>query len=273
MSKKILPSLLVTVLIMLALLPCWVQAADIELVYDAADVLSYDEFIELNEQADWLADRYDFEAGVIVLEEMSEGYSEVRDYAEDIYHAYNFGRDSQSSGLLFLLVTSERDFALIAYGYGNEAITDYGKDVLLDDYLLPQLKNDNYYEAFSLYYEQVEEYLEQALEGQPFDIHTDPEVLAKAGRRNLLIKLALAILLPLLIAAGITGNWRRQMKTAVLATRADSYIPADGFKLNRQEDTFLFQTHSRRRIERKSSSGGGGSSVNSGGFSGRSGKY
>ena len=69
------------------------------------------------------------------------------------------------------------------------------------------------------------------------------------------VKLAIAIVLPLLIAAAVCLIWRGQMKSAVAARTADRYIPEGGFQLTKREDRFLYRTESRRRIEKKTSDG------------------
>jgi len=165
------------------------------------------------------------------------------------------------------LSMAERDYYMIAHGFGNTAFTDHGKDVMLDKYILPLLGDNKFYEAFSVYLDKAEEFLEMARDGTPFDIGTDPE----AVRTGNLIKVAVTILLPLLIAFLICANWKSKMKTAKIATTACNYIPANGFILTGQADTFLYQTVTRTKIEKSSSSGG--TTINSSGFSGRGGKF
>ena len=110
-----------------------------------------------------------------------------------------------------------------------------------------------------------------AEKGKPFDRSTDPYVVFAW----IVIKLAITILAPLIIAGSICSAWKKQMKTAVTARAADNYIPQNGFKLTRQEDAFLYRTTSRRKIETSSSSSSSGkaSSGGRGGSSGRSGKF
>jgi len=162
---------------------------------------------------------------------------------------------------------AERDYALIAYGFGNTAFTDYGKDVMLDNHILPLLRNNRYNEAFSAYLDKAEEYLAMARDGTPFDRHNDPN----ATDTSYMLKLGVIIIIPLLIAFIVCSIWKSQMKTAVLARTACNYIPPGGFQLTNQEDVFLYRTTQRIKIERSSSSGG--TTTDSRGFSGRSGKF
>jgi hypothetical protein len=107
-----------------------------------------------------------------------------------------------------------------------------------------------------------------ARDGEPFDVHNDPD----APGMPIHIKLAIIILLPALIALIICTMWKNQMKTAVKAKMACNYIPPGGFRLTGQEDTFLFKTQSRTKVESNKSSSGG-TTRDSRGFSGRSGKF
>lgn len=261
--KKILFSLL-AVLLLLPVLAAPALAADIELITDTAYLLTDDEYWDLNDLAEQIAADYSCEVAVITVDDL-EG-SDAYDFAKWLYQEYNFGYGSDKSGLLLLLGMAERDYALVAYGYGNTAFTDHGKDVLLDKHVLPLLADDNFYKAFETYLLTAEEYLSMARDGAPFDVDTDPDM----ARNQFLIKLAVVILLPLLIAGALCLMWKKQMQTAKPAAAADHYIPQNGFQLTGQEDLFLFRTETRRKIEKKSS---GGTTVDRDGASGRSGKF
>ena len=71
------------------------------------------------------------------------------------------------------------------------------------------------------------------------------------------VKLFVVILVPLVIALLICLFWRSKMKTARIARTADNYIPANGFILTVQMDTFMYRTTTRIKIQQSSSSGGG----------------
>lgn len=268
-------------------LPLPAMAAELDAVTDAAGLLTDTERGELNDRAEELAEQYQCAVYIVTLEDMEDmGGSDAYDLATAVYTEYDLGYGEEKSGLLLLLSMAERDYALIAYGYGNTAFTDYGKDVLLDEDVLPLLGEDAYYEGFSAYLDTAEEYLSMARSGKPFDVENAPGYGETDGSYGVTarprydegefaIRLGAVILLPLLLAGGICLYWKRQMNTAVSARTADRYIPSDGFHLTGQQDAFLYRTETRRRIEKPSSGGGhaGGTSMRSGGFSGRSGKF
>ncbi len=264
--KKILSFLILLLTLTLLMAPAAFAAEDeLNLVTDAAYLLTDVEFWELNDRADGISEKYECDILVITLEDIED--DDPYDLAEYLYDEYNIGYGSKRSCLILLLSMENRDYALVAYGYGNTAFTDHGKDAMLDKHVLPLLAKDRYFEAFSIYYDVAEEYLQMARSGSPFDKSTDPDY----GKIGTPIKLGITFGLPLLIAFLVCGMWKRQMKTAVLARDASNYIPQNGFALAAQEDRFLYLTETRRKIEKSLSTGG--TTVKSSGSSGRSGKF
>lgn len=264
--KKILSYLvLVSILILGMSSVAFASENELDLVTDAAYLLTDDEFWDLNDRADEISEKYECDIHVITLEEI--GDEDPYDFVEYLYDQYNIGYGSKRSSLILLLSMSNRDYALVAYGYGNTAFTDYGKDVMLDQNVLPLLSKGQYFEAFSKYYDVAEEYLEMAYSGSPFDKSTD----SGSRKMGVPIKLVITFGLPFMIAFLICGRWKSQMKTAVLARGARNYIPQNGFSLAVQEDRFLYRTETRQKIEKPSSSEG--TTTRSSGSSGRSGKF
>ena len=260
--KKVLIPLLLALSLAFALAPA-ASATQWVLVEDLADILTYEEWEDLLERAERISEKYRCDVVIFTIDEMTDRDGAYT-WARDIYEECGYGYGSEKSGIMFFLSMAERDFALVAFGYGHTAFTDYGKDVMLDDHILPLLKNDRFYEGFSAYLDKAEEFLALARDGTPFDIDNSSE--------ELLIKLAVVIILPLLIAQIFCTRWKNQMKTAVAARAATNYIPTGGFNLTGQADMFLYRTQESRKVERQSSSRGG-TTIDSRGFSGRSGKF
>jgi len=71
---------------------------------------------------------------------------------------------------------------------------------------------------------------------------------SEATGDGFMMNLAIAILLPLLIAFIVCSVFKSQMKTARIAKTATNYIPPGGFNLTKQEDTFLYQTRTRVKV-------------------------
>jgi len=242
------------------------SAADVSLVTDITGILTDNQREQLNTRAETISEQYRCDVAIMIIDEIPDNDS-AYNWARSLYEYYNFGYGSERSGILLFLSLAERDYALVAFGYGHTAFTDYGKDVMLDRHILPLLGNDKYYEALSVYLDKAEEFLAMARDGTPFERGTDPN---REGM-SLLLKLAIIIIVPLVIAFALCSMWGGQMKTARVAKTACNYIPQGGFQLTGQLDMFLYRTTTRTKIESSSSSGG--TSVDSRGFSGRSGKF
>ncbi|MGL5439223.1 MAG: TPM domain-containing protein [Filifactoraceae bacterium] len=232
------------------------------LIIDEAGLLTQEDYSELNQLAKEVSERYQCNVNIVTVNDMGDG--DAYEFAKEVYNKRGLGYGEEKSGILLLLSMSYRDYAMISHGYGNTAFTDYGREKMLDEYILPPLSNDMYYEAFKAYIEKAGEYLELSKSGKPLGRSTDPEFILNV----VWVRWLITILVPLAIAGIICTIFRRKMKTAIMATNADDYILSDGFNLTGKEDRFLYITETRRKIEKSSSS-----SVGSDGFSGSSGKF
>ena len=239
----------------------------------AAEILTNDEWRELNNRADAISSKYECDVVIITIDYLDDGVS-VEEWAEWAFEHFDYGWGADKSGVMFFISIEDREMTLLAHGFGNTAFTDHGKDVMNDDYIVPLLKDDKYYKAFSVFLDKAEEFLALARDGEPFDIDTDPEYLAEKAKGSFAGKLAATIIIPVLISFIICMVWRSKMKTAKKAREADNYIPPGGFNLTRYEDRFLYRTQTRRRVESSSGSGhGGGTTTNRRGYSSSSRKY
>ena len=260
--KKLILSLLLLVAFLLLIVP--VTANNIDLVSDEVGLLSDEELIMLNEKAAIISEQYSCDVAITIVKDI--GAKNVVDYAMDFYEEHDFGYGVEKSGALLLLSMSGRDYAFIAYGYGNTAFTDYGKDVLIDNYVLPELKNNNYHAAFIKYLDKAAEYLSMARNGEPFDRNNSTK------EKNVGGAIFIMALISCTIALITCLIWRAQMKSAVFQKSANSYIAPSGLNLTLSRDVFLRQSVVRVPIQTSSSSGGG-TTVNSRGYSSKSGKF
>ena len=238
-------------------------------VEDSANLLSDSQWRALETHAEAIAQAYPCEVRIITVDNMRDfGYYDVEEFSYDLYVDYALGYGPGRDCLLFVLSMRDRDYDFRVWGaYGGEAFTLYGMDTMLDRHILPLLRNNDYYNAFSTYLDTAEAFLQMAEEGRPFDRDTDPVALQQTFH----IKLAIVLLAPLLCALLLCSIWKAQMKTAHIAGTAFNYIPAGGLRLSNQSDIYLFRTVSRTKIQ--SSSSGRASSGGRGGSSGRSGKF
>ena len=180
-------------------------------------------------------------------------------YTEYIQEKYGMGYGSDQSCVILMLSMENRDYNLMARGYGNTAFTDYGKDKLADSFL-DEFGNDDWYGGFKEYIESCDQYLKAARDGEPIDKGRSP-----------IVGLALGVAVPLLVAFIYCSRLKSQMFTAVPQRAAKVYIDRQGLVLTDRKDQFINTTRTERRIETKKENKG--TTVNSNGNSNKSGKF
>lgn len=240
------------------------SASEYDFIADEADILSAEEERLLEDAAGDASLHYGCGIYIVTLRDYSEYGSSVRDAAEEYFLAKNFGLGGDQNGIMLLLSMAERDYALIAHGsLANRAFTDYGKDVLSEEFL-DDFRYDDWFDGFEDYISCGADFLQAESEGTPVD----------TGRNSGTASVDLTWILVLVIPAGIAGVscgvMAASMKTARVKRNADAYILQKGIRITGQHDRFLNRTVVRQKIETNSS---GGTRVNSGGFSGKSGKF
>ena len=248
--------------LLIAALTLPAQASEYTFVDDGADLLTAEQELRLEETAQEIAEQYGCGVHIVTLWDYSAYGSTVRSAAEKYYTNHNCGVGSDADGVLLMLSMAERDYALIAHGkLGNSAFTDYGKEVLSEEFL-DDFRYDDWFYGFSDYLSASADFLYLAAKGEPVDV----------GRGSGTgLTLVMVLLIPALIASIACGIMAASMKTANRKTHADDY--RKDIRITGRHDRFLTRTVVRQKIESNSSSRGGGSRVNSGGFSGRSGKF
>jgi len=268
--------LLLIILVLSFILPFTTVASEINLgveesyVMDTAGLLTLEQQRILESRARELSTTYPCEVRIVTLNNIRDfDYSVIEYFAYNMYLEYDFGYGKDKDCVLFVLSTTNREYDFRVWGdYAKNVFTLYGIDDILDNHILKELGNNDYYVGFASYLDRSEIYFRMAERGKPFDRMTDP-----ATKRTILIVTAF---FALTIAQFLCGRWKKQMITTKTAKTAGNYIPAGGFRLIGQSDVFTYRTITSVRIDSDSSSSGGGSSSSSGGSggsSGRSGNY
>lgn len=268
MKKRTISLLAAMALALLLCVPALAAGFDeakLNFVTDEAGILTEQEWSELETRAEEISLKYQCGVYIIVLDDFT-GYvydDTVYEAAKTLYREYYLGYGEEKSGELLLLSMEERDYALIAYGYGNTAFTDYGKDKLTEKFL-DNFKNDDWCGGFQDYLEKSDSMLQSAREGHPFDVDSNPLIrLAGIG-----ISLLVGCVAAFVIAVWVSD---RMMKSVSAKTEAGAYLTAGSVVITGREDYFTHTTETRTKIEK--SSGSGGTTVDSDGFSGKSGKF
>lgn len=265
MTKKTISVILAVVLMLSLSIVSFAAAEDVEfdtMVIDIPDILTDDEEIELDYRAWEITQKYGC-AVYIMISDTLEGY-EAWEYNEMLHRELSLGYGEDKSAVILLLSMEERQYDLMAHGFGNTAFTDYGKSVM-EERFLDDFANDDWYWGFVDYLDTCEEFLELAVNGEAYDVGSD----GSGGFGETVIGVVIAVVLSCLIAMGICLIFRAQMKTARKATEAHEY--AKELNLTGQYDRFSHRDV--RRVYNPPREDDGGTTVNSNGSSHSGGSF
>ncbi len=258
MKKRIL-SVLTALLLVISLCVPAMADGTMEYVIDVYDLLTYDEWEELEAMAESVSEEYDCGVYIVIVDDYTEyGYGDVYDVTTDIYNNEDssFGYGDDRDGIMLLLSMYDRDWAMFVHGDNAEyAFNEYGQEQLEESFL-PYLSHDEWYDGFASFIATCEEYLELAENGEPVE---------EGHFVDILIAIGVACFIAILICLVLLGK----MKSVKRKVEAKAYVTPGGFRLDRSFDRYTHTTETRRKIESKSSS----SSHSGGGGSGRSGKF
>ena len=136
-------------------------------IVDEYGILSQSQLEALESDAGSIAVNYPCEAWIFIIDDMRDyGYYDLEELSSDIYHTIfaerqEYGDDNNC--FITILSMAERDYDVRVWGaYANFIIASGIIDILVDDYLLPKLKDNEYYSALSQYLEGIYEYLEDS---------------------------------------------------------------------------------------------------------------
>ena len=260
--KKILSLLLVVLTCALLLTPAVLADGSSAYIFDESGVLTQTQKNSLNQKAEALSKKRKCAVYIWLVDFVPEEYSQLVDkteeYIDRFYEENNLGWGDDKNGMVLLLETGddrdgERNYQHFTFGPCIKIFNKTSWDDFINDELAPMFK-DAYSDGS--FYDVAETFLDRVSTEFVIDITV-----------KWAVDLGVVILIPMLIAWLVCSSWKRKMKTAVISKSADNYIPANGFNLTGQSDTFLYRTTTRVKIVSNSSSGGGSSGRSSSGSS------
>lgn len=250
MKKRICTFLLALLASLALTVPAWAetQPGDI-MVYDTAELLTDDQWRELDTLAEEITWRYNCAVYVVTVDDYETYGSDAYDAAQAIYNSETFGVGTEGDGVLLLLSMWDRSYALyIRDGYARSMITDYAQSELEDSFL-SRFGSDDWYGGFSAYLATCADIFQQAADGHPM---TKP--LGKVILPAILIGVGVALVVCLIL--------KGKMKSVRKGAEADVYVTAEGLELTERSDIYTHTTETRRKKSKndsRSESGRGGS--------------
>ncbi len=267
MMKKLVSLLTILMFICICSVPvCSVSASQSGYVIDEAGILSLAERNKLEGKARNISEAY--QCGVYIMTVDDYRYYDndtMHNVAKAIYREYDMGYGREADGILLLLSMRSREYILLAYGYGNTAFTDYGKDWLSEQFL-DEFRNDDWKGGFDEYLNCSSKLLELAGNGEPLDVGQASD----AGFLGVVCSAVLALIVSAVIGSGLKSS----MRSVARKCEASEYISDNGVTMTQRRDLFVKRTTKRTKIEKSSGSRrGGGTTTDRSGFSSKSGKF
>lgn len=251
---------------------------DMEYTVDSAKVLTTEELESLKSKLAQISDENNIDVGVVTVDYL-DGKS-AQEFANDLFEQNKFGKGENRDGILLLVATEDREWAMSTHGSAKEAFNEEGLDYLSGEFL-PYLSDDDFYSAFENFADNAQELGTMYVAGDPYgeeeyvddeNYPVDENIVEEEKGINNEVWIPLSIVMGCAISLIIMMMYKSQLKSVKSESRADDYLI--DMKLVKSQDIFLYRTVTRTmrpKNENNSndfSSGGGG-----GDYGGSSGSF
>lgn len=247
---------------------------DMEYAVDSAKVLTTEELESLKSKLEQISDENNIDVGVVTVDYL-DGKS-AQEFANDLFEQNKFGKGENRDGILLLVATEDREWAMSTHGSAKEAFNEEGLDYLSGEFL-PYLSDDDFYSAFENFADNAQELGTMYVAGDPYgegeyvddeNYPVDENIVEEEKGINNEVWIPLSIVMGCAISLIIMMMYKSQLKSVKSESRADDYLI--DMKLVKSQDIFLYRTVTRtmrpKNTDTGGSSSGGGSSY--GGSSG-----
>ena len=257
---------ILTAVLLLALLAVPVSAAETpeHCVYDVAELLTDEEYWTLEDYAQEISDLRQCAVYFVSVEDYRDyGDGDIFNVARQIFLDNDFGMGEEKDGVMLLLSMEDRDYSLIVHGFGETALTDYGREYICEHFL-DDFADDDWFHGVYDYLSYTNDLLSQAREGKIYDRYN-----WITGGVLWVWSLILGVVISLIVCTVQRAMMRKKVRGQ---TNALDYVQGD-VHITRRQDVYSHTTEVRRKIEKKDSGSSGSHSHSSDGFSGTSGKF
>ena len=265
--KRLISILTVILLLTLFIVPVSAAEEPECCIYDLAGLLTDEEYWVLEDYAQEISEVQQCAVYFLTVDDYRDyGDGVIFDVARQIFLVNELGMGEDQDGVLLILSMAERDNCLLAHGFGDTALTDYGKDYISEEFLDNFADND-WYGGCMDYLTYTDELLAMARDGVVFDRGS----WITSGHLWI-FSLILAAVLSAVVCLIQRGLMKKKVRQQ---TDAMDYLKGGAVNITLRRDVFSHATEVRQKIETDSGSSGssGGYSHSSDGFSGKSGKF
>ena len=224
-------------------------------VVDRGQVLTEEEKSSLREQVNEISQRQKFD--VVIATVKNTGEKNVAAAAQDFYDYNGYGYGEKHNGIIFFISMEDRKWSIQTTGYGLTAFTDAGIDYI-EDQILTDLSDGNYATSFETFATLSDDYVRQAKESNPYDVHNLP-----GDEENVLMRIIVSIIVGFIIANAWAKFKKSKMITIEEQQTANDYTDQSSITLTKNEDYFVKEYVTTYIIERDK--GGSSTSIGSSG--------
>lgn len=248
MKKRIISCIFVFVLCICFAMPAF-AAGTADYVVDGADLLTDREEDALSAKLEEMSQRQKMDV-VVVTTDGLDGKS-AREYANDYYENNGYGYGENRDGILLLVNIADRDWWISTCGYGITVFTDAGIDYISEKFL-PDLSDGNYEEAFNIYADWCDKFIDQAKSNEPYDINNLPQ---EPHEPLSFVWVPISIAVGFVIALISVGIMKGKLRTIRREPAADSYIRNGSMNITESRDLYLYSRLDRTARPKENKSG------------------
>ena len=261
MKKRVWAILCIAAMLLLAALPSYAGVTVSHRLSDEAGLLQADQLQALSETLDRISEKWNMDVAVVTVDSTDGKGAQL--YADDYYDENGYRED----GILLLVCVQESEYAISTTGDGILVFTDAGLEYMADCFV-PELSDGDYGQAFEIFADLCDDFLEQADTNEPYDYYNLPRRPFETAK-NLLIAAAIGFVLALVIVMIL----RSRLRSARPQHGAAGYVKDGSLQVTEAGDYYLYSTVTRtRRVE---NNGGSSTHTSSSGrrHGGRSGRF
>ncbi len=226
-------------------------------IIDEAGILSGEEWSDLEKRATDISNEYNCAVYAIILNDYSKYSDTVENCGLMLYEELGLGYGEDKDALLLLLSMADRDYFIYDFGsFGQYVLTDDGR-ISIEDEILDDLADDQWYSGLYDYLYQCEFLLQSALYNEVYGednyVNVDEMPAQSSLAEDIFISYGLGLAVSLVIAFITCSSFKSQMKTVVRDNFARNYIVSDNINISARNDVYSHTSRSQRRIETSSS--------------------
>ncbi len=225
MKRSICYLICISLLCVLFTIPVFAEGK-IRLI-DNADILKSSKEVALKNRLDSISEKYEID--VVVLTVHNIGGKTPMGFADDYYDSHGYGYGENKDGLLLLVSMETGDWWISTSGKAIEIFDDYTIDYV-GNKTAEYLSDGNYQQAFEVFADECEYYIDGELNGYPFSYG---------------FNIGLSLVVGLIVALIATSVMKGKLKTVRFKNTASDYIKEGSMVVSISRDLYLYSTITR----------------------------